>query len=233
MKELLGKRAITVLPKLKEKKVIYEKQVLKDLPNIFFKLKMYVHSQITSNSISGCIDSNECDLSDAKVNLIMFDNSERNELKIVFENHSYRSIPNKAFTFKYDAFYSHIQEQPKEFYTILRQFHSFSREWFYDTIEELNPFFFNYGTIGEYPMYDENDIKPLFLSRVEYNKYHFLSNKYRIYIIMVNVRLADLIVVKSIESQYNEEELRYLRNCILDFVFYSEEGLPIKVIELQ
>jgi hypothetical protein len=242
LQEMLGKRAPGIISKLKEKNAVYEKLVLRNINEVIFNikdnLKCTLSGKSPSVSFSGYIDFNAINLSNAKVNYLKtfyegWGSSKKIHVEIVFDNNSFEFIPDMADPKRREWFKDLDKAHIEFFSTVLPTAFSLNEDKLFKKTEALNPFFFNTETIEDYPSYNESDIIPLFKSKVECNKYHFLINKYINCIIMANVRLADLIVIKSIESFYDSVELRYLRNCIIDFVFYSEDGLPLKVIELQ
>lgn len=242
LQELLGKRSPLIISKLKEKNAIYEKMELRNIGKVIFNVKDNLTCRLkgrsSSLSFSGNIDFNAINLSSAKVKYLKiitqgWCSSKLTPVEIVFDNNSFEFIPDMANS-KRRGWFKDLENAQIEFFSlILPNGFNLGEEMLFEKVEALNPFFFNTEVIEDYPTLNENSILTLFKSKVEYNKYHFLINKYRNCIIIPNVKLADLILIKTIESFYNADELRYLRNCILDFVFYSEEGLPIKVLELQ
>lgn len=242
LQEMLGKRAPRVFIKLKEKNAIYEKLILKNKEKIIFEIKKDLNAILYHRSLhssgGGRIDFNTINLSSAKVKYLKtfiqrWGSSEQTAVEIVFDNNSFEFILDRADS-KGREWYKDLENLQIELFSLILPCGFYlGEDMLFEKVEVLNPFFFKPEIIVDYPTFNKNMILPLFKSKVECNKYHFLINKYRNCIIMANVRLADLVVIKSIESFYNAEELRYLRNCILDFVFYSDEGLPIKVLELQ
>lgn len=241
LKEMLGAKAYVIVSKLKEKKVIYELYTLRKREDVLSEIKKQINIRLNYTEGSGYSKSYsnsnlfDCDLSKAKVKHMIVKTtnySGETYLEIVFENDSFQFNPEKFNSSQRDRY--PMDNINVELYSLtLPQNYKFTSDAFYETTEALNPYFFNFESIEEHPFYNEEIVRPLFKSKVENNKYHFLRNIYRDSIIMVNVRLADVIDIKSLVPFYTDEELKYLRNCILDFVFYTKEGYPIEVLELQ
>lgn len=57
--------------------------------------------------------------------------------------------------------------------------------------------------------------------------------KYPEHIVLPNYRLSEILNVYDFSDEFNDNELQYLRNCILDFVIIDKEGYVVKVIECQ
>lgn len=243
LRDIAGTKAYTIVSKLKEKKVIYERYTLRKQEDVLSEIKKQISIRLNYTVGSGYskissysnLNLYECDLSKAKVKyMLVKTNSYRGEthLEIVFENDSFQFNPGNFNSSQRDR-YPRDKINVELYSMTLPQTFTFTSEAFYETSEVLNPYFFNLESIDGHPFYNEELVRPLFKSKVENNKYHFLRNKYRDSIIMVNVRLADVIDIKSLVPYYTEEELGYLRNCILDYVFYTKDGYPVEVLELQ
>lgn len=240
--EIFGKRAQSIVQKLKEKKVVYENLELKNKDAIVFEIKKKLNCFLGFESIhssgTGRIDFSLINLLNAKISYLKVQeerlgSSPRKFIEVVFENTSFEFVPNGEYSNGKSWARDLHKAQIKLFSSILPQYLYLNDDTFYNKTDELNPYFFNYEEIDEIPHYNENHIKRLFRSNAEKNKFHFLQNNFRNHAIMVNVRLADLIDINVIRSFYSNEELKYLQNCILDFVIYSEDGFPLKVVELQ
>jgi len=222
LKEILNKKEYNiVISKLKDKKVIFEKKELKSFEQIYKEILNLFDLYCLGRRNQKKIDFYNINLSELKVSCVNIVDS---RLSVCFDSNSikFKSPQNSQIN--------------SDFIAILRFIPDISDLQFINFLNckmELNPYYFEQTDIDIYPAYNKSDVKNLFNSNVERNLYESLYHQYRNCIIMVNVRLSDLIELKSIESFYEKDELKYLNNCIVDFVLYSKGGSPLKIIELQ
>jgi hypothetical protein len=76
-------------------------------------------------------------------------------------------------------------------------------------------------------------IKSIFRSPQEAHSYQLLVKQHPHHTILPNVKACDLLTLESLIQEFTTEEMKYLNNCIFDFVVIDHQGLPIKVIEAQ
>lgn len=73
----------------------------------------------------------------------------------------------------------------------------------------------------------------IFNSTPEAILFNHLSRMYPDYIICPNIPLRNFIKISKLSEHFTEEEINYLRYCIIDFVIANKEGYVVKCIELQ
>ena len=97
----------------------------------------------------------------------------------------------------------------------------------------LNPYYFksfnSSDSVSSLPQTKYNVLK----SNAEKCVLNELLVKYSNYLVLPNYRLNEVVNVYDYKNNFNDDDFKYLYNCIVDFVIITTDGYVVKVIECQ